>query len=192
MFGAVREWPILIGVLGIFWYNRIVNEKNPIKLCVTRFFLKSLLFFTMDELTNILIYGVLWWDACCVTTLITQHYNASIADDINNFYNWHEHINNIFAIREQYEIALENCNAFKEVLTFGDTQITLDEENELARLENKKKALELQIIEEQKADIKEQQNKTIKRLVYPTLIVAGLKLAWSFGSWVFSPVGIIN
>ena len=138
----------------------------------------------MDELTNILIYGALWWDTCCVTTLAVQYHNAPVANDIYNFYNWHEHANNIFVLKEQFADALENCNAFKDVLAFGDTQITISEVNELARLENQKNALELQIIEEQKADIKEQQNKTIKMIAYPTLVVAGLKLAWSLGSWL--------
>jgi|SRR5580700_821416 hypothetical protein len=138
----------------------------------------------MDELTNALIYGVLWWDSCCLTTLVTQYHNAPDASDVYNFDNWHDRADNIFALKEQFVVALDSCNTFKDVLAFGDTQITLDEVNKLAQLENQRDALEAQIIEEQKADIKEQQNKTIKMIVYPTLVVAGLKLAWSFGSWL--------
>src|SRR5271168_2949977 len=130
----------------------------------------------MDELTNILIYGVVWWDAYCFTGLITQYYNASSANDIYNFCNWHEHANNIFILKNQFDDALENCNAFRDVLVLSDAQVTIDDVNELARLENRKNVLEQQIIDEQKADVNDQKDKTIKLIVYPTLIVAGLKL----------------
>src|SRR5580692_3599502 len=119
----------------------------------------------MTELSDLFIYGIFWCDSCCLTTLAVQYYNAPDTSDIYNFYNWHSHANNIFILKEQFADALETCNAFKDVLAFGDTQITLDEVNELARLENQKNALEQQIIEEQKADVKEQQNKTIKKIV---------------------------
>jgi hypothetical protein len=117
----------------------------------------------MLDTIDFLLFGVLWWDSYCVINLVGGHYALPVTEEAFNYYNWHNHMANILTLRENLIDTL-NAQLDKEVYVIAD--------------------LESSIIEEQKADIAEQKTKLIKQIVYPTVIVVGLKLAWSLGCWL--------
>jgi len=138
----------------------------------------------MDELTNSLIFGVLWWDSYCLINLVGGHYALPVTEEAFNYYNWHSHMANILTLRENLLDTL-NAQLDKEVYVIEKVApVTQSEVDEILRLEKRRADLESSIIEEQKADIAEQKTKLIKQIVYPTAIVVGLKLAWSLGCWL--------
>jgi hypothetical protein len=138
----------------------------------------------MDELTNSLIFGVLWWDSYCLINLVGGHYALPVTEEAFNYYNWHNHMANILTLRENLIDTL-NAQLDREVYVIEKTTpVTQNEVDEILRLEKRRADLESSIIEEQKADIAEQKTKLINQIVYPTAIVVGLKLAWSLGCWL--------
>jgi|HubBroStandDraft_6_1064221.scaffolds.fasta_scaffold259094_2 hypothetical protein len=138
----------------------------------------------MDELTNSLIFGVLWWDSYCLINLVGGHYALPVTEEAFNYYNWHNHMANILTLRENLIDTL-NAQLDREVYVIEKTTpVTQNEVEEILRLEKRRADLESSIIEEQKADIAEQKTKLINQIVYPTAIVVGLKLAWSLGCWL--------
>jgi hypothetical protein len=138
----------------------------------------------MEEMTNSLIFGVLWWDSYCLISLVGEHYGLSVANEPFNYYNWHTHMANILSLRQDLLSTLD-IQLEKQVYLIGKTeQITQEEIDEIEWLEKKKTELENSIVEEQKEDISERKTKLIKQIVYPTAVVVGLKLAWSLGCWL--------
>src|SRR2546423_11612268 len=108
-----------------------------------------------------LLYGVLWWDASCLFTMGVDYYNSGAAKEAFNYYNWHEHMANIVALRQNLESTILQRDISIEVFSNNGKPVTVDETNEIVRLERRKLALEAEIIEEQQADIKEQREKNI-------------------------------
>jgi len=138
----------------------------------------------MDELTNLLIYSLIWWDTSCLVTLVAEHFNSTLSNDPVNYNNLHKHMSNVLALREEFKSIIECLDLQEKTLVEKAQPITQDETNEIIKLERKRIALEREIIDEQIVDTKEQQAKLIKWMVYPTIVITGLKLAWSLSSWL--------
>jgi|ERR1700761_10356 len=136
----------------------------------------------MDGIIDLLT----WWDSCCALVLVAQAYTSPAVFDVDSTLNWHNHTNQILELKQQ----LENLSAFQyhrqEELYFGDGVVYESELEEITRLEEQKERLEEQIIEEQKADVREQRKKAINRIVYPTAIIIGANLALGFGAWALT------
>jgi len=135
----------------------------------------------MDELTNSLIYGLLWWDTCNLLALLVEHSEYFVDYEVLAFENWGTHMSNAHAIRVELSSVVDDLAVQEQVAPAHRTQ---DEMDQIDYLETQKENLEAELRQEENLVNKEQLNKLVKRTVYPTVAVLGLKFAWDLGCWL--------